>query len=125
MVDIGFDPGFKPEAGAHPVPGMNGLHALVDTGATESCIDALLAANLRLPIVDRRPIGGVGGVHQVNVHLAQVHVPALNFTLYGAFAAVDLASGGQPHKALIGRTLLQNYTMVYEGRTGAVTLSCP
>ena len=58
-----------------------------------------------------------------NVYLAQVHVPSLNFTMYGAFAGVELAAGGQVHGALIGRTFLQHFTMIYEGRTGTVTLS--
>jgi hypothetical protein len=96
---------------------------LVDTGAGESCIDNLLAGQLNLPIVDRRPISGVHGAHIVNMYLAQIHVPSLAFTIYGAFAGVDLAAGGQVHKALIGRTFLQNFTMVYEGLTGSVKLS--
>ena len=98
------------------------MRALVDTGATESCIDSLLAAQLNLPIVDRRQIGGVGGAQLVNVHLAQVYVPTLSQTIYGAFAAVHLAAGGQAHQALVGRTFLQNVTMIYEGRTGTVTI---
>src|SRR5205823_6239775 len=96
---------------------------LVDTGASESCIDSLLAAQLNLPIVDRRPTSGAHGSLEVNMHLAQVRIPALNFTIYGAFAGVRLAVGGQTHRALIGRTFLQRFTMVYEGRTGAVTIS--
>ena len=47
----------------------------------------------------------------------------LNFTIYGMFAGVHLVAGGQIHRALIGRTFLQHYTMVYEGRTGTVTIS--
>jgi len=57
------------------------------------------------------------------MHLGHVHVPALNFTIYGEFAGVDLVAGGQAHHALIGRTFLQNFTMTYEGRTGTVILS--
>ncbi len=56
------------------------------------------------------------------MHLAQIYVPTLAFTLYGAFARVDLVAGGQPHVALIGRTFLQHFRMVYEGATGTVSL---
>src|SRR5271157_1606926 len=125
-VDIGFDPTFHPAqlaTGKLPVPGIKGVHGLVDTGAIESCIDNLLAAQLNLPIVDRRMIAGIAGSHQVNVYLAQVHVPALTYTIFGAFAGVDLKAGGQVHSALIGRTFLRAFTMVYEGRTGTVSLS--
>jgi len=123
FVNIGFDPNFNPQYQIQiPVPGITDVQALVDTGALESCIDSMLAAQLNLPIVDRRLISGVGGGHIVNIHLAQVHVPALGQTAYGAFAAVHLAAGGQVHRALIGRTFLQLFTMIYEGRTGTVTI---
>lgn len=123
LVDVGFDSNYKGPPAPPPVPGIKGVRALVDTGATECCIDNLVAAQLTLPIVDRRQIAGVHGSHAVNVHLAQVHVPSLGFTVYGAFAGVDLAAGGQQHRVLMGRTFLQAFTMVYEGRTGTVTLS--
>ena len=123
LVDIGFDASFNAAVPSVPVAGVKGMQALVDTGAGESCIDSQLAGQLNLPIVDKRPISGVHGSHLVNVYLAQIHVPSLNFTIHGAFAGVDLAAGGQVHKALIGRTFLQNFTMVYEGLTGTVKLS--
>ena len=56
------------------------------------------------------------------MHLAQIHAPELNFTVYGAFAGVLLRAGGQPHAALLGRTFLRRFTMTYEGETGAVSL---
>lgn len=124
VVNIGFDPDYNPQAPkGPPVLAVTGLRALVDTGATESCIDNLLAVQLNLSIVDRRPISGVHGRKEANMYLAQVHIPTLNFTIYGAFAGVDLLAGGQIHSALIGRTFLQRFKMVYEGPTGTVTLS--
>ena len=123
LVDIGFDPNWKAEIPVViPVAGIKGIHALVDTGATECCIDSLLAAQLNLPIVDRRMIAGVHGGQEVNMHLAQVHAPSVAFTFYGVFAGVHLQAGGQLHRALIGRTFLRHYKMVYEGLTGTVTL---
>jgi predicted aspartyl protease len=123
FVDIGFDPNFNPQALAPPVPGIVGVKALVDTGASECCIDSLLAHQLGLPIVDRRQVSGVGGQHMVNMHMAQVSVPTLNHRIYGLFAGVNLVAGGQFHQALMGRTFLKNFTMIYEGRTGTVTIT--
>lgn len=122
-VDIGFDPNFSAAIPSRPAAGITDVDALVDTGAGESCIDNVLAGQLNLPIVDRRPIAGVHGSHMVNMYLAQIHVSTLGFTIHGAFAGVDLAAGGQIHKSLIGRTFLQNFTMVYEGLTGTVRIS--
>ncbi len=43
IVNIGFDPSYKIAAKTVPNLPANQLHALVDTGATESCIDSALA----------------------------------------------------------------------------------
>ena len=126
FAQIGFDPSFVPgTTKGSPVLPSTIFHALIDTGAGESCIDSLLATQLNLPIIDRRSVSGVHGSQEVNMHLAQVHFPKLGFTLFGAFAGVHLAAGGQPHLALIGRTFLRHFRMVYDGLTGDVTLTAP
>ncbi len=104
------------------MPGATDLEALVDTGADECCIDHLLAAQLALPVVDKQPMVGIHGSQQVNIHLAQIHVPALRFTVKGSFAAVPLAASGARFKALMGRTFLRYFRMTYEGRTGDVIM---
>ena len=124
LVDIGFDPNYVPSKTASaPSADPQSVQALVDTGATTSCIDNLLAVELGLPVVDRMPIAGVGGQHLANMYLAQIHVPDLNRTLYGTFAGVNLQSGGQSHSGLLGRTFLRHYRMIYDGPSGAVTIS--
>ncbi|MCY4361827.1 MAG: hypothetical protein OXE42_06555 [Gammaproteobacteria bacterium] len=60
--------------------------ALVDTDATESCIDISFAQNLELPIVDKMTISGAGGAKSHDVYMAQIHIPDLKFTQYGKFA---------------------------------------
>ena len=124
LVDIGFDASFDVNNPIKtPQPGLVGVLALVDTGAIESCIDIALATSLGLPITDRRTLAGAGGLHTADVYLAQVHIPALKFTLYGAFTGVALSAGGQRHRALLGRTFLQNFRMIYDGVSGTVTIS--
>src|ERR1039458_1287868 len=94
LVNIGFDSAYKAgKPSPPPVAGITGIRALVDSGATESDLDSVLAAQLNLPIIDKRTVGGIGGSQQVNVHLAQVHIPSLSFTIYGSFAkAIGLGS---------------------------------
>ena len=122
FVQIGFDSIYQPNIGNKPNLPTTIYPALMDTGATDSCIDSSLAANLNLPIVDRQNVAGVHGAHEVNMHLAQIHVPDLPFTVPGYFAAVHLRAGGQPHFALIGRTFLRDFKMIYDGVSGSVTL---
>ena len=123
IVNIGFDPTFDAAKPGVPIPGISGVHALVDTGASQSFIDSMLASQLGLPVVDKVTISGISGGQETNMYLAQVHIPSLPWTIYGLFAGVHLAAGGMIHKALIGRTFLQSFTMTYNGKTGNVDLS--
>ena len=122
-VDIGFDEHFRPDRDRPPELPARQLPALVDTGATESCVDIDLAIELRLPIVDQKEVAGVHGLQEVNYHIAQIHIADLPFTIYGMFAGVQLRSAGQPHFALLGRTFLRHFTMNYQGRNGRVVIT--
>lgn len=123
LVEIGFDRAFRIGSPARPDIPDDLRPALVDTGATESCIDADFARTMGLPLGNQGEVAGIGGVIPVDYYLAQIYVPGLNRAIYGQFAGIRLQGGGQPYYALIGRDFLQNYTLVYQGRTGAVTLS--
>ena len=60
-VRIGFDPSYPANGAFEPKLPEKVWLALADTGAGESCIDSALAAELELPIVDRRSVSGVHG----------------------------------------------------------------
>ena len=120
-VRIGLDTSYDPDRGNQPNLGPDQFPALIDTGASESCIDASLADNLRLPVVDHQVITGIHGPAAMNMHLAQVHIPHFDFTINGQFAGVHLTSGGLPYYAIIGRDILRRFTMTYNGVTGRVT----
>ena len=122
-VEIGLDTDFRAGAGMRPLLQSGPLRALVDTGASESCIDSDLAAALDLPVFDRHEVFGVGGIFEVTAYVAQIYIPALRFTIVRPFDGVRIASGEQPHYALIGRTFLRHFNMAYEGRTGSVIIS--
>ncbi len=96
---------------------------LIDTGASESCIDAQLAERLGLPIIDVRTIGGAGGPSEHNVYLAQILIPSLDMPQYGSFTGVNLVDGGQHHQVLLGRTFLRNTIMIYDGFRAQVTVA--
>ncbi len=123
QVQIGFDPHYQPQDGNHPDLPSARFPALIDTDAFQSCIDSNLAEQLDLPIVGRQAISGALGAGAVNYHLAQIHIPILGYTEYGRFAGVHLTEGGQSYQALLGRTFLIDFNMVYEGPTGAITIS--
>jgi hypothetical protein len=112
-----------PSAGDPKVPDNPQQHlALIDTGATQSCIDESLAVDLHLPLVDKVMIGGSAGAKEHNVYLAVISAPALGRYQYGKFAGVDLAGGGQLHRVLLGRTFLAGILLVYDGMRAQVTI---
>ena len=99
--------------------------ALIDTGATSSAIDSLLASELALPVVDRQLVAGIGGGLEVNVHLARIRIPDLGVDLRGRFTGVHLTAGGQLHRVLLGRNILSHLNMTYDGPSGSVVLTRP
>ena len=124
---VSYGPTLQVQVGAYPqtnpAPDPQVAHALVDTGAAQSCIDAQLAQRLQLPVVDVVAISGAAGTSQHDVYLANVTIPALAMSQYGAFAGVDLEGGGQEHRVLLGRTFLQGTIMIYDGLRAQVTLA--
>ena len=124
-VNIGFDPQFKygDTDGNPPTSQVETVPALLDTGASESCIDEALAQSIGLPIVDRQMVSGVGGGTEVNIYLGHIVFPSLQYMQWGRFAGAKLADGNQIHRALIGRTMLRTCLMVYDGRVGRVMLA--
>jgi predicted aspartyl protease len=99
------------------------VEALVDTGAADSCIDEDLAKELNLPLIDKRKCCGVGGEHELNVYLGHIRIPSLAQLRWGQFIGAKLKIGGQLHQALIGRMQIVDMILIYDGRTGAVSLS--
>ena len=123
-VQIGHDPGFDEYADLKPVVPPDLYPALVDTGASGNSIDNELAVALGLPVVEYAvTVSGSVGEHTTNVYLAHIHIAELSRTIAGRFTGVALAAGGQLHRAIIGRSFLQDFVLHYDGRTGLVTLS--
>lgn len=122
-VDVGFDPEFRPNQNKPPKAGITNIEALIDTGAVESVIDSALAERLNLPIVNRRNVAGATAAMEVNVHLAQIHIPSLRFTQNGSFCGLPLVATGFHYSVIVGRTLLQYLFLSYDGPSATVTIS--
>ena len=123
-VQIGFDPNFRRGESSRPSLPPDPVSAIVDTGAADNYIDTTLAEERELPILeDRQTITGAVGSDEVNTYDAQIYIPDLEYTIAGSFAGVHLAGTDLPYRAIVGRSFLRAFTMVYDGRTGIVTLS--
>jgi predicted aspartyl protease len=131
-VEIGFNPSLFDSDPAkvqlaikdtHAQPTQQLVEALIDTGATDSCIDEELATALQLPLIDQAHGSGIGGSEKFNVYLGHIKIASLGFIQYGRFMGVKLKAGNQPHQALLGRTVFRDMILVYDGRDGSVRLA--
>ena len=97
--------------------------ALIDTGALDNCIDTDFAQVIGLNPSEYVRAAGVDGLFETQMYAAHVYVPALEHSVLGNFMGVRLLEGGLPYAILLGRTFLRNFSMAYDGRTGAVPLT--
>jgi predicted aspartyl protease len=109
------------QGGQLPSP-ENGL-ALIDTGASVTCIDAEAARRLRLPAIDVVPMTSASHARtDQNVYPIQIEILGFPMRLQAPRAVgAELASQGL--LLLIGRDVLRSCTLFYNGVTGEFTLS--
>lgn len=106
---------------ALPVPERG--FALIDTGATSTCIDDAAAAKLGLPTIDVVTVASASHAStQQNVHPIQIEVTGLPITI-SAPRAIAAPLAAQGLLVLIGRDVLQHCTLFYNGLTGSFTLA--
>jgi len=106
-----------------PLPQPVSGHALIDTGASITCIDNSAAQNLGLPAID--VVQMMSASHdsiEQNVYPIQMQIVGspIRVEIPRAIGA-NLAAQGL--LALIGRDYLQHCTLFYNGLTGEITLS--
>lgn len=99
------------------------VKALIDTGASHSCIDEAVAQELGLPVVDLQMVGGVAGARQHNVYMARVSLIGTQVEEYGRFTGVNLSESGQHQHVLLGRSFLRRTIMIYDGLRSTVTVA--
>ena len=96
--------------------------ALIDTGATSTAIDDQVAQHLKLPVVDKGAmVSASHNNHPCNLYPVQ-------FTLSGQISleapkAMGVNLAPQGFIAIIGRDVLRQCVMVYNGHTGSISLS--
>jgi predicted aspartyl protease len=104
---------------SEPVAGR----AIIDTGASVTCIDNDVAAKLGLPAIDRVTMTSAShDAIEQNVYPLQIQVVGLPFQI-NVPRAMGANLAPQGIVALIGRDFLQHCTLFYNGLTGSITLA--
>ncbi len=105
------------------VPQSVSGYALIDTGASSTCIDDAIAQKMGLPVVDTVQMSSAS--HKTttqNVYPVSIELAGLPMSI-DAPRAVGAALSSQGIIALIGRDVLQHCTLFYNGTTGQISLS--
>ena len=106
-----------------PIPPPQSGLALVDTGATLCSIDEAAVRALGIPPFGVTSTHTAGGTVQQNTYPASLSFPGTTLPNieFADFVGAPLAAGGII--ALIGRSLLQHFVLVYNGPSGSISLA--
>ncbi len=110
-------------AAGQNVPQPIAGQALIDTGASVTCIDDQIAQQLQLPVIDVAQMTSAShAAIPVNIYPAVIEFVGFGMRLnIGRAMGANLAPQGIV--ALLGRDLLQVCTLHYNGPTGQITLA--
>lgn len=90
---------------------------LIDTGATDVCIDISMAAELGLTPTGREQVGVAGGASMMaEVFAGCLEVPELGFSEVVPLYA--LKTRRPTHDVLLGRSFLRNFIVTFDGPQG-------
>ena len=109
-----------------PVAGF----ALIDTGASVSCVDAAVIQQLGVQPVGTAQVGTAGGPQSQAIYPARLvfpgtNIPPVDFNhLIGSNLSGQIVAGHQgPLIVLLGRDILQHFVVIYNGPAGSFTLT--
>jgi hypothetical protein len=113
-----------------PMPNCVTGVALIDTGASSTCVHEPILRGLGLNPVGVVNTGTAGGPQQQNVYPVRIVCPTQGWALdLGRAIGVDLTGQilnkvpPEPIIALLGRDLLQDWVFIYNGPGGFWTIS--
>jgi hypothetical protein len=110
-----------------PIPAPINGWALIDTGATKTSLDITTIRSLGVSAVGVTTLGTAGGASQHPLFPARFRFPAEQFEReYSSAVGVDLSGQqvlGQNLIVLVGRDLLADCVLIYNGHGGFFTLA--
>ncbi|MBV9224147.1 MAG: hypothetical protein JO185_26645 [Acidobacteriaceae bacterium] len=110
-------------ASGNQVPIPVATVALIDTGASNTCVDNDLAVQLGLPVVDTMKMTSASH-HEVEQPAYPISIEIIGTQIqFSVPKAMGAQLAAQGLGLLIGRDVLAAFTMFYNGPTGQITLS--
>jgi gag-polyprotein putative aspartyl protease len=106
-------------------PGPHSMKALLDTGASVTVISRVFADYCRLfPTNEGTTITAIGSTHRCGEHAGAISFPETNLKPFDPIRMLSANFVNQPYYAcLIGRDILRNWTLTFDGRAKRVTIT--
>lgn len=103
------------------MPTVAETNGLIDTGASDVCIDYRVALELGLREINQATVGVVGGSTLAKIYMGRLIVPDVGFDRVCPLYALKVR---QPtHDVLLGRSFLENYIVTFDGPAGTFTFA--
>jgi len=115
----------KPAGAAKPSATATLIRAggLIDTGASDVCIDYRVAVALGLDEIDQQTVGVVGASVPATVYMGILEIPELGFSEIMPLFALKVRR--PTHDVLLGRSLLEHFIVTFDGPSGLFHFSRP
>ncbi len=97
--------------------------ALLDTGASITCVNKDLLASLKIPPVGISQVYTPSGKAQQNTYPVEISFPQSNLPKVAFNQVLGSDLKGQEIVALIGRDVLQHFVLIYNGPGGFISLA--
>lgn len=96
------------------------IEALIDTGASRTVINPQVAATCGLRQTGLARISSAGHVAERQEFVGAIHFPGQELSGFDPTSLVACPLPGQDVSCLIGRDVLERWSVTYDGRTGVV-----
>jgi hypothetical protein len=106
-----------------PLPQPTVGLAMVDTGASKTCVDGNVIASMAVPPLNQIQIHTPAGLTSQYLYPARLVFPGTPLPSIDFSSVVGSQLSAQGIVALIGRDVLQHFLLVYNGPAGMFSLS--
>lgn len=105
-------------------PAPRSMKALLDTGASVTVISKVFANYCKLfQTNEGTEITALGATHRCGEHAGSISFPGTNLRAFDSIRIVSAVFAKERHYAcLIGRDVIRNWTINFDGRTRTVTI---
>ena len=119
LINVGVLPTGILQLGATAPTQITAFPALIDTGATVSCISPQVVQTVGLQPIGMTPMVSATQAVPVNTYLVDLALPfgAASFLMQGMQVMEFVTSSGSPFQILVGRDILSRgtFTMSFDG----------